>query len=406
MTSLTPLLLAALLSQPSRIEALAQTDAYGGSLAIGAEATGWFRVEELTNAAGQRRWMFVTPEGHGYVALGANHVGRYLDEQAAEYGLLARLGTSRDGAADWLIGQMRDLGLNAGEAYAPIMPEITERLPWVANVRFPGPSKFAFDPFDSAFRRRLDESIRMQCAAFADNRLVLGIAFPDLPVWDERRLAYFDGLPADAPGAIERQRFRDAGRTDDAFLAHVADTLYRQIRESTRTAAPNHLLFGERFRLRGTPDEVIAAVGPHIDVFCTQALILSPQRPPEWQLFQPPRYIEEHRLAGKPMVVIDWAAPFSLGETLETQRGAIRNERAAADEAAEWLVAAVSQPYVVGVFKCQLIGTHANDRWFDGRARRTYLQDDGQPFAYRTERTRQAHREALEIAYGLTTPAK
>ena len=382
------------------------TDRYGGLLAIKSEATGFFRVEERPDLAGRRRWMFITPEGHGYLALGANHIGKYLDRQAADLGLLDRLGNgqapaSRRQAVDFLLAQLRAQHYNAGEAYAPLDEQLQRELPWVANLRFPFRNKFAFDVFDPAVQEKLDRSIRTQCQPLAANPLVIGLAFSDLPEWGERRLAFYDELPAEAPGAIVRARFRDEGRGDDEFLAEVARVLYEQLRTSTRAAAPNHLLFGERFRLRGTPEAVVKAVGPHVDVFCTQALILSPQRPPEWQTFQPERYRTEHAWSGRPLVVIDWAAPFSTGETFATERGEIRDEATAAGEAADWLVDALSEPSIVGVFQCQFIGLHGNDAWFDGQARRTSLQDDGRPFPVRTATMTAARLRALRAGYGL-----
>ena len=378
---------------------LKKTDRFGGLLQLKSEATGWFRVEKF-----DERWLFVTPDGHGYLALGANHIGKYLNVQAEEMGLYDRIGGDREEAADYLIEQMLDMGLNSGEAYAPIAPEIDGKLPWVANINFPGGSKFAFDVFDPKFQKRLHQSFVKQCANFSGNPWVLGVACADLPVWDKRRVAFYEKLPPESPGARELARFRSAGKSDDLFLGHVADTLYREMHRASKTGAPNHLFFGERFRLRGAPDEVIAAVGPHVDVFCTQALILSPQRPPEWQLFQQPGYDFEHSLTGgKPMIVIDWAAPFSLGETFDTEKGEIRDEKTASEEAATWIESALKRPYLVGVFKCQFIGLHGNDKWFEGRARRTYLKDDGTKWAERTRLTRDAHHRALTAGYSAAT---
>ncbi|MEM9281679.1 MAG: hypothetical protein AAGA96_07635 [Verrucomicrobiota bacterium] len=374
---------------------LTLTDRYGGLKALKTEATGWFRVEKFGE-----RWLFVTPEGHGYFALGANHVGKYLDEQAGAMGLLTRFNGSREQAAEFLINEMRAMGLNSGEAYAPIAPEIQAAMPWVANIAFPGKSKFAFDPFDPAFQESLYESTRDHCLAVAENPLVLGIAFADLPVWDQRRIQFFENLPETAPGAVEIRSFREAGKSDDEFLGHVADEFYQHLRAASKAGAPNHLFFGERFRLRGAPDEVIASVARHVDVFCTQALILSPQRPPEWQIFQEEGFRHEAKLIGdKPMMVIDWAAPFSLRNPFETIRGRIEEEITASEQAAEWLVQAATEPYMIGIFKCQLIGLHGNDKWFDGRSRRTYLQDDGTHWQSRTGLTRQAHLEALRTVY-------
>ncbi len=375
---------------------LQKTDSYGGNVAIRAEATGFFRVEKING-----RWLFITPEGNGYLPLGANHVGKYLDQQAGEMGLLERVGGEREEAANYLIDAMRDLGLNAGEAYAPIAPELKKAFPWVANIRFPGKSKYEFDVFDPEFQKRLTDSFVKQCEGFRDDPMVLGIACADLPVWDERRITYFEQLPEDSPGGKELAAFRRVGKSDAAFLGHVADRLYRHLKAATLKAAPNHLFFGERFRLRGAPDEVISAVGKYVDVFCTQALILSPQRPPEWQLFQTGAYDHEHELTGgKPMLIIDWAAPFSLGDSFSTERGRLEKESHASTEAAEWLIAAMRQPYIVGVFKCQLIGLHGNDAQFDGKSRRTYLKDDGTPWPSRTGITRESHTRALQVGYG------
>lgn len=375
------------------------TDHYGGLRAIKTRATGWFRVEQING-----RWMFVTPDGHGYLALGANHVGKYLNVQAAEMGLMKRVDNDRAKAAAFLLKGMRDMGLNAGEAYNPKTPELQKELPWVADVRFPAPSKFAFDVFDPKFRKKLHNSVIQQCRKYRDDPMILGIACADLPVWDKRRIRYFEKLPANAPGAKELKRHRAAGKSDNAFLGHVAETLYGQLRQAFRQGAPNHLFFGERFYLRSAPDEVIRAVGKNVDVFCTQALILSPQRPPEWQLFQPDGYDHEHKLiGGKPMLVIDWAAPFSLGKTFTNKSGTIKAQEIAAREAANWLRAAMARPYLIGVFKCQLIGLHGNDKQFNNRSRRTYLKDNGDPFEIRTEITRKAHADALKIGYGAAT---
>lgn len=47
------------------------------------------------------------------------------------------------------------------------------------------------------------------------------------------------------------------------------------------------------------------------------------------------------------------------------------------DWAARFLEAAFDEDYIVGVFRCQLIGVHGNDRWFPARRmKRTYLRDD------------------------------
>jgi len=404
-------------------------DRFGGYTEQQFEATGHFRTQKVNE-----RWMYITPEGHPYVALGANHVGKFLDNLEQSKSFLERFGDNRDLAEDAMHKTMVEMGLNAGEAYALLLPMLTERMPYVVNIDFPDREKFRFDVFDPDFQQALEEKIKKDSEGIAKDSMVLGIAFADLPVWDSRRMDFYRSLPEEAIGKQKYQGFlkEKYGKVEDLnsaygtdfssfgtmdsvkikntavekddleFLGILADTLYANLQKSVRKYAPNKLFFGERFVLRMAPKPVLESVGKYVDVFCTQALILSPQRPPEWQLFQEDAYQEQfestHR---KPMMIIDWAAPFSLDETYETERGTVKNEQVASKETAEWLKGVFSLPYVIGVFKCQLIGTHGNDRWFpEGRMKRTYLQDDGQPFPVRTEITKKAHEKVLSSVYG------
>jgi len=186
---------------------------------------------------------------------------------------------------------------------------------------------------------------------------------------------------------------------DGLFMAHIAEQLYLVISRAVRQGSPNHLFFGERYQLRDVPDPVLSVIGRHVDVFLTQALIRSPQRPPEWQTFQQDGYRHEYALTQKPMIIVDWATPFSLGATFENFNGTIKHEAAATQDMQGWLQEVFELPFVVGVFKCQLIGTHGNDRWFEGKAKRTLLKDDGTYFEHMTPGMQQAHREALHKVY-------
>ena len=407
-------------------------DAFGGYTSIQRKATGWFRTERVND-----RWLFITPAGHGYLALGANHTGRYLREAEQSAGLYERVGGDSLRAEEAMYQAYLDAGLNAGEAYTPLNPYLRQRLPYIAHLNYPG-SKFAFDVFDDSVQTAFRQALVPACQSFADDSLALGVAFADLPVWDGRRVDFFRALPATAPGKQEYVRFlesryeadvqrlneaygttfasfgevapatdwalnreRPVVQQDDAlFMGRMAEVLYPLLKSIVREGAPHHLFMGERYVLRMVPEPVLRAAGQHVDVFCTQALILSPQRPPEWQVFQVGGYDSTFAIVQKPMIVIDWATPFSLDETYQNDRGTIKEEVAAAEDVARWVETALQQPYIIGVFKCQFIGTHGNDRWFPaGRMKRTLWQDDGTAFPVMTERVARAHREALRAAY-------
>lgn len=219
----------------------------------------------------------------------------------------------------------------------------------------------------------------------------------------QKRVEFFESLSDSAPGKKRLIEHRRAGGSDQEFLGIAADAHYAQLKAALRESAPHHLFLGERFVLRKSPDAVLRAVGKHVDVFSTQALILSRHRPPEWQQFQADGWDHELRVTGKPILVVDWAAPFSLGAAFESEHGRIKTEEDAATDSAKWLTAALAHPGIVGIFRCQLIGTHGNDRWFEGKAKRTYLRDDGTPFPHVAARVSEANRQALNAALGTGT---
>lgn len=132
--------------------------------------------------------------------------------------------------------------------------------------------------------------------------------------------------------------------------------------------------------------------------FLTQALILSPPRPPECQTFQAARYRHELALTGKPAIVVDWASPFSLGESDDTPHGRVKTGTEASEDSARWVSDALDPPFIVGVLMCQSIGTHGNDWWFPaGGMKRTYPRDDGAAFEARASIMRRVHAEVLKI---------
>ena len=407
-------------------------DAFGGYSTIQREATGWFRVEEVND-----RWMFITPPGHGYLALGANHTGRYLKEAHQSSPLYERLAGDSLRAQKAMYQAYQEAGLNAGEAYYPLDPYLKERLPYIAHFDYPD-SKHAFDVFNDSVQTAFRQLLIPACRRIANDSLVLGVAFVDLPIWDARRVDFYRSLPATAPGKAEYLRFLEDRYSDDIqrfneaygtqfiafadlaaatewtldttqptvqeddglFMGRIAEALYPLLKSIVRQGAPHHLFMGERYVLRMVPEPVLRVAGQHVDVFCTQALILSPQRPPEWQVFQQAGFDSTFAIVQKPMLVIDWATPFSLDSTYVNDRGTIKEEAAAAEDVAQWVTSALEQPYIIGVFKCQFIGIHGNDRWFpEGRMKRTLWQDDGTAFPVMTERVARAHQAALQRAY-------
>lgn len=439
----------------------AATDRFGGDTRVRREATGWFRFEAING-----RWFFITPEGHPFVAFGANHMGPYLRTQGRESGLWRRLGaTDAAQAAAAFLPEIRALGLNAGDTYQP--EETYKRaLPWISFFWY-GPQNQTFvDVFDAAQMADVRRRALAHARSVADNPWVLGLGGPDLQIWDAKLVRRYRELPPSAPGrkryveflrarhdgdiarlnaaygtafasfdqlaaapkivlpddaaddalepSIYRWRLtvppekaaRPVAQADhDAFCALVAATLFPAVRAALKEGAPNHLFLGEHLALRMTPDAVLGEMAKHIDGYMAQAVEISPRRPPEWQVFDAPAWDREAALIGKPIVVCDWGALFTHGEAFDYRGGLIKPEREASDDAARWIGDAFERPYLVGLFLCKLAGNHRNDAtFFQDRASRTYLRPDGTPYAYRSARFREACFAAQAFAYAQAQP--
>jgi hypothetical protein len=148
------------------------------------------------------------------------------------------------------------------------------------------------------------------------------------------------------------------------------------------------------------PDSVIKVMGKYVDAYLAQAVEVSPQRPPEWQIFQRDRWDHEYKLLNKPIVIVDWGAVFTYGEPFDYKGATIKPEREASDDSAKFISDSFDAPYIIGLFVCKLLGDHSNDaNFFQNRATRTYLKGDGTPYVYRTERLKQALHEVQKTVY-------
>jgi hypothetical protein len=424
---------------------LADRDRFGGFMGLKTEASGFFRVEEVKG-----RWFFITPEGHPFIALGPNHTGPTIRDQGRTNGLWQRWNGSADETAKNMLPILQDMGFTAGDVYQP-ESTYTRTLPWISFFWYGETNHSFVDVFDEKTMADVTRRAFEHAKSVADNPWVLGIGGPDLSIWDNKLVRKYRELKPSAPGrqkyvSFLRDRYRQdiaafnqaygtqftsfddllkpgmirypvddqddqmdpwtlrwrlpvpptsaADKDNDAFCALIASTLFPQVRAAVKRGAPKHLFLGEHLAVRMIPDAVIAAMAPHVDAYLAQAVEVSPQRPPEWQVFQSSRWDAEYALLKKPIIIVDWGAVFSFGEAFEYKGATIKPEREASDEAAKFVLDAFERPYIIGLFLCKLWGNHGNDKkFFQDRATRTYLKPDATPYPYRTEALKKANLE-------------
>ena len=371
-------------------------DRFGGLQGIRSEPGPWFRLAQMDG-----RWLFVTPQGSGHIALGVNHISA-----------LDRAGAWQPSRAE-VLAQLRGWNMtNLGYA-AP--GDLHGRMPYFATITtaftekhrsLPAPHHadgYLFpDVFDPAWQSSVDRRIAEGSAAHRDNPFCVGYMWTDTPTWDLVKTRGLRGtdwvsairaLPAASPGKKRYARFlaqRYAGRLaelnslyglsvdsleelaatdfahiavgrhvvaedDRSFLGQIARQYYRTVGESQRKHDPNHLILGERYLAGDAPANVLRAATPHIDAVAVQpGDRYSKLYPPSTRY--PEAEIERlHSLTAKPVLICDHAISYPTPEQPKTIFEQVENERAAAEASARFVRQAMAKPYMVGYLRCQYV---------------------------------------------------
>lgn len=430
-----------LLAGPAVLRAAA--DRFGGDTAWSVEATGSFRLQE-----NRGRWWLITPEGHGLIALGLNHLNELKNPVD-----FSRTGFARRFGMDWprvfaaVEEQIRGWGFNSAGFQAP--PELRGTMPYILSTKFVDASfwheKLAYvDVFAPAFAADAEAKARAAAAEMKANPRCLAWTWNDSLCWDLRLtrkshgtdfVSFMRGLPPEAPGrarytAFLRERHRNAAALNDAygtvfasfaevaqadwtvldlqraailaddreFLRLIARQYYRTISAPFRREHPRGLLLGDRFHLRDHPDEVLEEAAKFIDVLGIQPgdhyqPSFVPLARPDETWFDAAEFDRLHRLTGKPIIIADHQCGFFDDQTPKTGGW---HEYASAAEAADsydrFLRDALARPYIVGYFRCQYLTSYKDHT---RRYKQGLLRPDGTPFEDFVTRITKTHREVM-----------
>lgn len=406
-------------------------DAFGGWTDLKGRATGWFHLETFNG-----RTLLVTPDGHGFVALGVNHLNAVKAHGPAEPDLFqTRYGGDWGKYAAEVLRHYETWGLNTVDAGVEplrrVRPYFAGR-DFVATAKYkrpPGePGAWEFpDVFDPAVEARLEREVEAFCREHRGNRNLIAYYWTDTPTWDLRKTRVFRQtdwvseirqLPATAPGKRRyarflRERYGDdfarinrayglalqsladlpgadflrvrledyeVARDDEAFLALIARAYYGIVGPAMRRHDPHHLVFGEKYLLGDLPPQVLAGALPHVDAVAVQPgdgyiPIYTPG-----DVFPREEFAELHTLAGKPIMICDHQIGFPCTRYPRSiwpyHLRADEAEAAAATE--QFMREAFGCAYVIGYMRCQFIDRFADRR---GAIKRGLLRDDGTPYA-------------------------
>ena len=287
-------------------KATLRTCRYGGFAPGKRKATGFFRVEKITD-----RWWLVDPEGCRFYSTGVNGAGDepprtqilgrsklfssiptfaqvpapnadpdVLRDPVSFYvaNVLQRFGRDwRTPSAQLTSRRMRAWGLNTayGTALNDALPAgSTQRQAYVFPLRGWQQSEGAImglpDVYSEAFARRVDADAARQLAARKDDPWMIGYFIGNEPPWPARESQLVDLVLA-GPKSAMQDRFRSQLAKGDTpairkALVHAAFTRYLEIvNAAVRRHAPNHLNLGIRFG--GTPPDDVIALARGFDVY-------------------------------------------------------------------------------------------------------------------------------------------
>jgi hypothetical protein len=216
-------------------------DRYGGYQNTHADATGFFRVQQIDD-----KWWFVDPDGHLFLSTGINGTG-------AGFG-------GRPGAdAELTARRLESWGMTTGG----------QGRPNTLFLNWPRDRQTTFlglpDVYSDEFARGVDESARRQCTPRRNDPMILGYFVGNEPPWcghEEDVVEMIQAGPDTATKASLKE-FLIQGDTPGRrreFVRAAFRKYLELICGAVRKYDPNHLILGIRFG-GSVPDDVLIAAG-------------------------------------------------------------------------------------------------------------------------------------------------
>ena len=410
-------------------------------------AAGHYRLDQQEGV-----WWFVDPRGDRFVSLGVNHVAPLFlladsdrESSIRKYGADLVLPNGRannrgEAARSFLresLPRIRSWGFNTLGMHNPV-PQA--ELPYVATFRpfpldgWPSLKRRYPDPFAARTASLVDEAARRWAAARKDDRLILGVAFSDMPIWKiparglHPWIRTLQELEGTAPGKREwvealKRSYREpaeaartygveaggwkelaartewppparparARRDQQQMLEKIADAWYSLISRAIRRHAPHLVILGDKIvPHRDLADWLVPIVGRHFDVIFLQWYDTA-----EHQL---PRLRELHRATAKPILLGDSSFAFP-NERVPNPKGVrVGSQEEVGAAYARYLDAVLAEPYVLGWHYCGYVEGAPDLSRFGPLPERQngIVRPDGFVYRETTERIAQANSLAEE----------
>lgn len=365
---------------------------------------GYFKTQQQRGV-----WWFTDPADETFISIGINHIEPVLitsennrEKFIEKYGkdLVGRGGRPNNkgrAARLWAKDSMnlvRQWGFNTLGVHNPV-PQ--DEMPYVAKFRpisldgWADKKRRYPDPFDPKTEARVNNDAHRWCLENADDSLILGVSFNDMPIWRTQPGQIHEwvkaimALPPRTPGKIRWVEFLKTWYADaknaeaiygigattwDDFLARqnwetfnkpekvekdclvflpiVADAWYSMETRALKLCDPNHLVFGDKFEgAFDLPEWLDPVIKKYFDVIYIQ-----------WYGFaedQLPRLRRLHQNTGKPILLGD--SSFSCpNENIPHPKGVhLPSQEQVGKAYYEYLETMMKEPYILGWHYCGFI---------------------------------------------------
>lgn len=406
-------------------------DRFGGCEDIAGTKTGRWHIEVIKG----RHW-FVTPEGHGCYIIGINHI--------------------HDGGSNsnrHTLRHLQDWGFNCA-GYGP-SKWIRSQKPYFVGLRLHDAvhwlpaQRFAFlDVFGQAFVDSVDRKVQEACENNKENPFAIGYSLTDTPRYDldiSRRRRGSDWVSAlraqegDTPGkrrylAFLKERYgsvealrtayriedlksfadlddydfcrleltRPAIRRDDeAFIAIIAERIYRLTSKAFDRYDPKALVLSEKFKKHDHPMAVLRIAAKYTDVISVQpGPTCGPDvgQGPDESVFDLTYWQQLHEMTGKPVFICDHACSFYTPEYPRTLWHQLDSEEDAARFYDRYLRQVAVLPFMPGYMRCQYKSRYDPLRTL---LKQGLLDLDGQPYKHLVRQVRLSNEAVKREVYGI-----
>lgn len=372
-------------------------DRYGGYPKISSKATEVFRVEKVKG-----RWWFIDPNGNVFLSLGLNHIdcnalkypeNVHIWRQKYKWDIKTWIkeGVAKD-LKSWgfnTIGWTQEVTKMvkhspsrrvesvhspgwriieyrwAGMPYCHLL-KFANLARWNREVHYP-------DVFSDDFEEWCDFVARESCVDMADDPLLIGYFYSDVPGWTGHPWGHSWADDLDLRTEERREALKD-----------IARRYYKVLHDSIRRYDKNHLILGDRYDgNRDIPGFILEIAKETIDV-------LSIQYFPHTRSFEDmkEKFARWHKLTGKPTLLADtgFIAPTKLRPVV---KGPIKTQAERGKAYKDLAENMFSEPYFIGLHWCAYI---------ENRARRNGLKNDlDEPYEDAVERIREFNQRVYQV---------